>query len=329
MNAAAEDATPRIPPHVAEAAMEWWVELQSDPVTDDMRAACLRWRGARPEHEQAWQIIAAGHSRLHASALPPALAHAALGAPRGKPARRRAIKALAVLVFAGGGAWGIHRRDIASQWFADYRTGTGERRDIVLADGTRVTLDTDTALDIRFGEHERRLHLRSGRIHIDTAPDGDSRRPFFVDTAQGRAQALGTRFTVRQDDGASHIAVYEGSVALIPRHGGGLTLGPSEQTRLHPHGTDAPRPTDDRDTAWRQGMLIVSAMRLDDFIAELGRYRSGWLHCDPQVAALRVSGSFPLADTDRALDALANTLPVDIVRRTRYWAAVRPRAAPG
>ncbi|THF67045.1 FecR family protein [Pseudothauera nasutitermitis] len=318
-----------ISPEVAEAAMTWWVELQSDPVTDDMRAACRRWRSARPEHEQAWQIIASAHGRLHASGLPPTLAHAALSTARATVSRRKAIKTLAVLVFAGSAAWALQRQDATTQLLADHRTGTGERRDIVLADGTRVTLDTDTALDVRFDDHERRLHLRAGRIHIDTAPDGGLRRPFFVDTAHGSAQALGTRFTVRQNADASHIAVFEGSVALTPsrQESPALVLGAGEQAYLRAQGASQPGPVDERDAAWRQGMLIVTAMRLDDFVDELGRYRPGWLLCDPQIAALRVSGSFPLADTDRALDALANTLPVTVVRRTRYWAALRPRAA--
>lgn len=312
-----------IPPDIAEAAMTWWVELQSDPVTDDMQAACLAWRAARAEHEQAWQIIAAAAGRLRASGLPGELAHATLGARRGA-ARRKAIKVLAVAVFAGGAAWHVQRRDAGPLWWADYRTGTGERRDIVLADGTQVALDSATAFDVRFDAAGRRLRLHAGRIHIATAADAAG-RPFIVDTDQGSARPLGTRFTVRQDEGGSQVAVYEGQVALTPRYGATHLLAAGQQAGFDAQAVAAPRAARDSDTAWRQGMLIVTAVRLDDFIAELGRYRRGWLVCDVRVAALRVSGSFPLADTDRALDALANTLPVNIVRRTRYWAAVRPR----
>ena len=71
-------------------------------------------------------------------------------------------------------------------------------------------------------------------------------------------------------------------------------------------------------------MLVASGMRLDRFLAELGRHRPGLLHCDPAIAGLRVSGTYPLADTDRVLDMLRTTLPVEIRFMTRYWATVRP-----
>jgi len=324
------DSTTRsVPPDIAEAAMTWWVELQSEPVAADAKTACQHWRAARPEHERAWQIIAGAHQRLHASGLPGALARATLAAPR-SPARRQAIKALAVLVFAGGSAWTVHREGLAADWLADYRTGTGERRQVVLADGTQVTLDSGSALDVRFDGYRRQLHLRAGRIHIATAPD-DAGRPFFVATAEGHAQALGTRFSVRQFPGRSQVAVFEGAVALRSRQGSNppLVLNAGQQASFDASGSAPPSAATSSDAAWQQGMLIVSAMRLDDFAAELGRYRPGWLICDPQIAELQVSGSFPLDDTERVLDALANTLPVQIVRRTRYWAAIQQRATSG
>ncbi|KAG0759335.1 hypothetical protein G6F57_017955 [Rhizopus arrhizus] len=64
-------------------------------------------------------------------------------------------------------------------------------------------------------------------------------------------------------------------------------------------------------------------MRLDAFVAELARYRSGLLRCDPAVADLRVSGVFSLRDTDRALDNLTRGLPVTVAYRSRYWVTVR------
>jgi len=71
-------------------------------------------------------------------------------------------------------------------------------------------------------------------------------------------------------------------------------------------------------------VLAADNMRLDAFLAELGRYRKGWLRCDPQVAALRISGAFQLADTDAVLANLAHLLPVQISARTPYWVTVLP-----
>lgn len=323
---------PSVSSTVAEAAMTWWVDLQCEPVTDELRSACARWRAESQEHEQAWQIIVAAHGRLRESGLPSALAHATLAMPSANKARRRAIKTLAVLVFAGGTAWTARPGGASRQWLADYRSGVGECREVVLADGTQVTLDSDTALDVRFDGNERCLRLISGRIYVESAPDTEPvSRPLVVDTAQGRARAIGTRFTVEQDAAFSRVAVFEGAVALTPRDGESQArvLSAGQQARFNFQAVTEVSPAAESEVAWRQGMLIVTAVRLDDFIAELQRYRQGWLICDPQVAALKVSGSFPLADTELVLDALANTLPVDIVRRTRYWAAVRLRPVHG
>lgn len=76
--------------------------------------------------------------------------------------------------------------------------------------------------------------------------------------------------------------------------------------------------------SWTQGMLVAEGMRLDAFVAELARYRTGVLRCDPSIASLRVSGVFPLRDTDRALHNLSLGLPVTISRRSSYWVSVLP-----
>lgn len=72
-------------------------------------------------------------------------------------------------------------------------------------------------------------------------------------------------------------------------------------------------------------MLYAEEMRLADVLSEIGRYRSGVLRCDPAVADLRVSGAFQLEDTDRVLAVLAQTLPVRLDARTRYWVTVTAR----
>ncbi len=78
---------------------------------------------------------------------------------------------------------------------------------------------------------------------------------------------------------------------------------------------------------WRvaDGMLVASRMKLSDFLAEMGRYRRGRLHCDAKVASLLISGSYPLADSERILDMLELALPVRVQRFTRYWVNVQAR----
>ncbi|MNJ68666.1 fec operon regulator FecR [compost metagenome] len=77
--------------------------------------------------------------------------------------------------------------------------------------------------------------------------------------------------------------------------------------------------------AWSRGMLVVDELPLGELIARLGEHRRGYLGLDPRLAQLRISGSFPLHDTDLALAALPPSLPVRIQRYTDWWVKVVPR----
>lgn len=70
--------------------------------------------------------------------------------------------------------------------------------------------------------------------------------------------------------------------------------------------------------------MIVDDVTLGEFLADLSRYRPGLIHCAPEVARLRLSGVFPLFDTERILNMLPNSLPVQVRSRTRYWVSVEP-----
>ncbi|MDE9396360.1 hypothetical protein NB860_030325, partial [Pseudomonas aeruginosa] len=87
----------------------------------------------------------------------------------------------------------------------------------------------------------------------------------------------------------------------------------------------APQPLPVGSGAWTDGMLVAAGMRLDEFLAEVARYRPGRLGCDPRIGGLRISGSYPLDDSERILATLPAVLPVEVRRVTRYWVGVHPR----
>lgn len=319
-----------IPPQVARRAVEWLVELQSGDATEATRQALQHWLDQHRDHERAWRRIEAVNGRLRSVAAASGIAHATLAPPRSVK-RRETIKALAVLLFAGGAAWVIEDNTPWREFLADERTGVGERRTVTLTDGTTVALNTDSAINVRFSITERRVRLVSGEILVTTGKDdgpyGDhSARPFLVETAQGELHPLGTRFAVRQQPEVSRVDVFEGAVSIRPRDGAGLTrtLRAGEQARFTRTAIGEPAPANEGDTAWTEGTLVASGMRLADFLAELSRHRPGRLNCDPAVADQRVSGTYPLADTDRILDTLRTALPVEIHSLTRYWVTVKP-----
>lgn len=306
---------------VARQAAEWFLLLQSDEATAGDREKADRWRRAAPGHEEAWQRAERIMSRVQA--LPPGLAMPVL--ERGGR-RRRIVGQLALLIAASPLAWLGWREADSRGYLADHRTATGERRDLVLADGTALSLNTATAIDVRFDADLRLVRLVQGEILVTTAGAAAS-RPFFVATRQGRIQALGTRFLVRDAGPHCLVAVFEGATEIRPAaasFASPLVIEAGQQCRFDAAGAEPVEATSPRLAGWSKGLLQVDDMRLADFLADLGRYRPGHLGWDPAVADLRITGSFQLRDTDAVLASLAQALPVRIGRRTNYWVTVLP-----
>lgn len=324
----AAPGAPAVPPQVARRAVEWWVDRQAGRTGEAFDAALARWRAEDPAHDAAWRHIETMQQRLGGltAGLDPQAAHAALLSPRAGR-RRAAVKALAVLLFAGGAAWMAEPARRAAIWPADLRTAVGERRTVTLADRTVVVLDTDTALDVRFDAAARRLRLLRGTIMVTSGHDDRvPARPLVVATAQGELRPLGTRFAVRQRDGATRIEVFAGAVRVQPDDAAARArvIAAGEGADFTRDAIGVPAPLDAYASAWTGGMLVASRMRLADLVADLDRYRRGSLRCDAAVADLRVSGTYPLDDPARVLDTLKATLPIDVHYLTRYWATVVP-----
>lgn len=313
-----------IPATVARRAVEWLVELESSECDDAARRRFQSWREAHPDHERAWRHIEQVRGRLQSvrSPLVSTVAQAAVLTPRSIK-RRDAIKSLVALFFVAGGAWAVKEQAPWQDWSADQRTGIGERRTLTLDDGSTVILNTDSAVDLDFSAEARRLRLIRGEMLVTTAAD---RRPFLVDTPQGRLRPLGTRFAVRDYQDRGRLDVFQGAVEIrvsaTPDEARVLQAG--ERAFYGLAGVEPVRALGEGAASWVDGMLVANNTRLADFLVELERYRPGILNCDPAIAGLRLSGTYPLADTDRILMSLSDTLPVRIRFMTRYWVRVTP-----
>ncbi|EHK65371.1 FecR domain-containing protein [Achromobacter arsenitoxydans] len=309
---AAEGAVDRA---LLDAAADWVIRLRYETPDADTREAFARWLGQSDAHAQAWERAqrVLGHFDL----VPAGIGRDVLRS-RGRRSVVRALVAGGLLLPAGWMAW---RR--APVWTADLRTATGERRDWILDDGTRVVLNTGSAVDVRFTATERRLVLLAGELLLTTGKDAV--RPLLVQTPYGDVQALGTRFSVRLNEPGCQVAVFEHAVEIRPRHGQPLRLDAGQAARFTEAGADTPLAANADDTAWEQGMLVVRNQRLTDVVAELGRYRPGVLRCDAEVANLRLTGALSVSDTDSALRVLAARLPVKVRRVSAYWVTVGPQ----
>lgn len=314
-----------------QQAAEWFAVLQAGAVSDADRSRWQSWLATGPQQRAAWQrveTISGEFTGLAAMPGLPGLSARRVLEQRGAASsnrRRSVLRALALVPVAGLAGWMASRQVPWRGWVAAHRTDTGERREVVLADGSRLWLNTATAVDVEFSATLRRIVLYKGEVLITSGHDEASpARPLVVDVPQGRLTALGTRFAVRHEgDGAVRLAVFEGAVASQPSGGGdSRTLVAEQQTRLFADRVEPPEPVAGYGDDWTRGMLVADGMRLGDFIAELARYRPGYLGCAPEVAGLRIVGAYPLADTERVLLALQATLPVRVRRPMPWWTVV-------
>lgn len=326
-------AAARTPAEVRKEAVAWYARLCSGDATEADREAWQRWHEAHPDHQRAWRHFEALQATLQR--VPGHLAAATLQA--GRRGRRRVLRGIAAL--AGGAALASLSWRLAGPqggpraWLADYRTGTGEQRSVTLADGSQLTLNTRTAVDVSIDAARRLVVLLEGEILVRTArpgtgPGGERKdaRPFMVQTPEGRILALGTRFTVRSEGERSVVSVLEDVVEVRAAQAPGqaVRLEAGQQAVFTRARIEAPQAADPVFADWAGGSLIINGWRLEDVVRELARYRPGRLACDPAVADLRVSGVFPVTDTDKALAVITRAFPVRLAGMTRYWLTLVP-----
>ena len=316
----------------AEQAARWIVRLSADDPAerDTAQAGFAAWKAADPLHASA----AAGMENLLrqlSAAREPAggdhrPARAALAAIAPKRPRQRlrqlaAASAVAVLLLLTG-ALLIGERP--AYLLADLRSPTGQWSTHTLADGSRLTLAGGSAVNVRFNAGERHVELVRGDILVDVAKD--AQRPFFVDSGQAAIRALGTRFSVRSEDGATILSMLESTVlAQVPQHPA-VVVQAGQRTRITDDGVGPLTSIDAASVqdAWRARQLVVDDLPLAEVLDELARHRPGQLHYDrAQIAGIRVAAVLPLDDTDKALQLLIDNFPQLRIRMlTRYLVMV-------
>lgn len=309
-------------------AAQWMATLSDEAASDADREACLRWRSADPEHDRVYRRLEVLWGRFDRAAAfdSPAAARSILeqaaGLKRRVGRRTLGVAALALLI-CGTGIW----RMAPPAWLlADHRSGVGEWRVIELDDHSRITLNTDTAVDVRFDSRQRLITLRQGEILVDVAHEA-AQRPFVVRTPDGTAQALGTRYAVRRGDGHTDVIVEESRVraCAVAAEPACADLSAGQRVRMAGGRVGEAEPVDaERALAWARHSLVVDNQPLADVLAELGRYRKGHLQYDAgSLDGLRVSGVFPLEAPDQALASLAASLPIEVSRYTPWLVIVR------
>ena len=303
-------------------AARWYAVLNAPDVTPADQRGWQQWLADAPEHRLAWREVERVQDSLQR--VPGRLAAPAL--QRATLTRRQVLTRLGMVAVAapvGALTWQLAPWE---RWRAQYVTGIGEQRKLVLADGSQLMLNTDTRVDTDYNPRHRLIRLHDGEILVQSAPDPRRpSRPLLVDTPEGRIQALGTRFTVRREAGQTRVTVLADTVRVTSaNHPDGRLVQQGEEIRFTAGDLPPTGPAPAGAASWAGGKLMVVDMPLRALLAELGRYRRGLLACSDAVAGLRVSGTFPLADTDRALSVITEAFPLRQRRLTDYWVTLLP-----
>lgn len=309
---------------VLDAAIAWQLCLDCGNGSAVEHAEFAIWYAASEEHARAWQQLGMLDQRFSAASVP--ARNALLNARKGMQQRlRKTGTGLASLALACGLTLFAGKQYLPiDYWLADQRTATGEQRQLRLADGTLLNLNTHSAVDVVFDDTTRRIILLEGEIMVQTG-HGDT-RPFIVQTRDGSLRALGTRFLVKREDDGTRLSVLQSRVAAHPQNSANETIyDQGQQVLMQRGGLGQMLAIRAEADAWTRGMLVLDNVRLADMVSELNRYRRGHLGVDPSVADLRITGSFPLNNVELALNALLPTLPVQIQQRTPWWVTVNPK----
>lgn len=199
---------------------------------------------------------------------------------------------------------------------ADFSTTAGRRAEIKLPDGSRVSLDADSAVDVAFAGARRDVRLLKGQALFEVS--ADKSRPFSVEAGGRVTTALGTRFNIRSDPKGVRITLLRGAVVVRPVTGNAspVNLQPGEQYIARQSGGIVQRADTSAAEAWQEGAVQFDDTPLAEAIAEVSRYTDRRLIIrDPGIARLRISGRFRAGDPDRFANTLAQIYPVRVVRR--------------
>lgn len=322
---------------LAEASV-WIARLHGDARGRAVENGLRRWLQADPENSRAFEIATEvwEESEQLRSVIPFRPSRNVESRSHWRPALTAFACALALAIV--GLVWFQYAGVIA--------TGVGEQRQLVLEDGTRVFLNTDTRIVVKYDQQARRVELRRGEALFNVAKRSDW--PFIVTAGNRQVRALGTSFVVRRDPQRLAVTLVEGSVLVSPvvpalaeltqptidapgaieqtpstaivdvRKGAGefklaagqrLTFSTGAPTRLD-------MPSVEKTTAWRRGQVILDDTPLVAAAAEMNRYNETKLVvADREAAALPINGLFQAGDSRHFANAVAQAYGLTVIQR--------------
>jgi transmembrane sensor len=320
---------------IEEIAIRWVVRRHDEGWSDSDEAALEEWLQASTAHRiaylrlretwsQAARLKALG-AGLPAGVVPPRRGwsgtNPALETTEASRATRSAawrfwpaVAAVALLLIGGASTY----------WLLDhirgdhYSTAVGGLRTLTLADGSQVTLNTNTSIHVLLRDSERRVELDRGEAFFVVAKD--RARPFVVDVAGQSVIAVGTQFSVRRESDDVQVVVTEGKVNLAQAASGGSATPTPLEAGAIAHTlskkvivTSHTAPEVQELLAWRRGFLSFHDTPLAEAVAEFNRYNARQIViADTAIAGILVGGNFRPTNADSFLWLLERGFPVQV-----------------
>ncbi|WDY58297.1 FecR family protein [Pseudomonas sp. PSKL.D1] len=300
-------------------ATAWYYRLQADDATADEHEAFAAWKAKGTDRVQAWDEVIVLLGALQAPAR--AIRQQQHDAWR-KPVRWAWPKAVAAVLLLG---FLFAQTPWLDRWRSDYATVTGEARSVQLGDGSRLELNTDSAVQVEMLANERRVTLLRGEAWFDVARNPD--RPFVVHAGDGWVRVVGTRFSVERADGQTRVQVEQGKVEVNAGQGPGVFLEPGQAVEYSASTLAAAHAFEPASAfAWRHRQLVFSQRPLAEVVDELNRYWPGQtLVLGDNLRARKVSGVFEIDKPQAVIKALTHTLGLSAEQYTPYLRILRER----
>jgi transmembrane sensor len=290
---------PPLGPDYAEAAA-WLARLRADDRTRDDEMRFRQWLAADPVNAERFEHVSTIWEDMDALRDVPR----AEPAPRKLTRRRLLTGSLAAFTVGGIGLqWSIATAGV-------YTTARGEQRRLTLEDGSRLLLNTDTSLKVRFDEQRRRIELRRGQALFEVSADP---RPFFVNAGVHDLTVRRGRFELRREADQRSVLAIDGA-ATLAQASGPLRIGAGERVRIDAaEQISHDRPNLNDVVAWQAGNAVFRAEPLAQVVTEMNRYTERELVLmDERAAAMRISGVYRVGDNGTFARSLAKLLPIKI-----------------
>lgn len=309
-----------------DQALDWFTRFQSGTVSDAERTEFTQWYAKSDKHagcydkvESLWESpaldIAAQRVEQKKSTLKPMMQQAEkITAFSWKP-----IWAIAASLFL----FAIIGPNIINAHFnADIVTATGEQKLLKLDDGTQLTLNTESAVDIALSEQFRDVTLLDGEIYLDVTKDAS--RPFRVHVDDVLVKVLGTRFSVQRKKDSIVVSGHSGQIAVSTQNGEPMIITVGERIVVKAGELFSDKINPNQAFSWANNRFTFDDQPLGDVLAELDRYYYGKIVItNDEVAKMRISGSYSLTDPKKIAHSISRVAGVKDLQITPWLLVIR------